>query len=90
MSLYRDVLVRLDDGFTPEQIAAELERQPDAIQAIIEDMRRRGHLTRIDCSGTSCEACPMGDSCSLTGDMPAQYVVSPAGRSLLAENAGSF
>lgn len=90
MSLYRDVLARLHDGSTPERIAAELDRQPDAIQAMIEEMRRRGHLTRIDCSETGCDACPMGDSCSLAGDMPIQFVVSAEGRSLLEESAGSF
>ncbi|MFW6018422.1 MAG: hypothetical protein ACOCPX_06330 [Halapricum sp.] len=90
MSLYEDVLVRLHDGSTPEQIATDLDRQLDAIRAIIEEMHRRGHLTRIDCSETGCDACPMRDSCSFASAVPAQYVVTEAGRSLLASNAGSF
>ncbi|QSG11039.1 hypothetical protein HSBGL_0604 [Halapricum desulfuricans] len=84
MSLYEDVLARLESGETPGRIADAVDRRPDAIEAMIEEMRRRGHLTRIDCSGTACDRCPVGGSCSMAGDVPAQYVVSRDGQSLLA------
>jgi hypothetical protein len=84
VSTYRTILARLETGATPERIAADLDRREDAVRAILESMRREGHVRRIDCGETGCSACPMADSCAMPTSQTAQYVVSAAGRELLA------
>ena len=89
MSTYRTILARLETGATPERIADDLDRREDAVRAILESMRREGHVRRIDCSETGCSACPMADACPTPTSQTAQYVVSADGRALLGDERSS-
>ncbi|WP_138006102.1 hypothetical protein [Halalkalirubrum salinum] len=82
MSTYLSVLRLLAEGTSPERIAVELDRREDAIRGMLETMRRRNHVHRVDCEDSACAACPMADACGPM-DSPVQYIVSANGWELI-------
>lgn len=87
MSSYRRVLALVADGIQIPVAADRLSLREDRVAAMVESMVRSGHLRDVGCSGDTCSACPMAEGCSISQSTPSQYVVTDAGRSLLAETA---
>ncbi|MGM0399262.1 MAG: hypothetical protein ACQEQY_09750 [Halobacteriota archaeon] len=85
MSSYRRVLALVARGIQLPVAADRLSLREDRVAAMVESMVRAGHLRDVGCTGDTCSACPMADGCSISQSTPSQYVVTAAGRSLLAE-----
>lgn len=86
MSTYRAILRRIEQGQSVETVREELGLRADVIDAMIQSMRREGHLEDFGCVDETCPACPMSGSCPITSvEGLTSYLVTERGSQFVAD-----
>lgn len=84
MNTYHRVLTELARGKSIDSIAEEFDRRPEAIDGMIDSMRREGHLEEFGCKDDTCKVCPFADSCPTAAvSGPKSYFVTESGVELI-------
>lgn len=86
MSTYRAILRQIERGQSVETVREELGLRADVIDAMIQSMRREGHLADFGCVDETCPACPMSGSCPMASvGGPTSYLVTERGSQFVAD-----
>ena len=66
--MFPKLLAEIEKGGTlnPASLAARLEVSPILVEMMLEDLERRGKLTRLsaECASGSCGGCPAAGTCA--------------------------